>query len=261
MLTVLFTSLSLSSRQTKLIRSLLPLGKTLVGVAVLSTLMAGCIPLRLPTQLSEANLQMQVASTRAGTYTVNGTAELPNNTQLKVAAIRYLYPANVISDRLNPKPTYAILDYQSAKVTDGRWQTELKLWQPGKDGNLWESWQLHQTQLGLAFKPMERVVFLATLSPIDRLPQLEQQLAAQGLKLNNGIIYTTTEGARYAQIDRVLPISPPVNGNQTPTATADPNYGWGDRYLIPNEPPNPTRLERPTERPTTAPPTAAEFLY
>ncbi|HEY9643918.1 MAG TPA: hypothetical protein V6C57_25735, partial [Coleofasciculaceae cyanobacterium] len=89
----------------------------------------------------------------------------------------------------------------------------------------------------------------------------EQQLAEQGLRLANGTVRSTSEGQRYAQVNQTLAIALPTGETTPPRPQLDEvNYGWGYRYLIPNEPPNPYDLEFPGDRQTNAPPRPEEFL-
>ncbi len=221
----------------------------------------GCNGLWLP-QLSDLPLTMQITPVKLGVYAIAGEARLPQDTQITVAAIRYLEVDDVSEGAtlFNPTPTYSILAYQSAKVTKGKWQTQLDLWQVAKDGKYRESWQLEQSRLGLSFQPSEKVMFLATLTPIDDLSALEQQLARQGMRLTSGTVRSTPEGQRYAQMNRSLAIALPTGTTTPPTSTDEVNFGWGDRYLIPQEPQNPYDLQFPGDRQTNAPPIPDEFL-
>jgi hypothetical protein len=215
---------------------------------------------------------MRVTPVDAGVYAIAGETRLPENTQITVAAVRYLavdelptdsLPANsllVNATQFNPTPTYSILAYQPAKVTKGKWQTQLDLWQVAKDGKYQESWQLEQSRLGVSFKPSEKVMFLATLPPADDLSALEQRLARQGMRLAIGTVRSTSEGQRYAQVNQSLAIALPTGETAPPTSADEANFGWGDRYLIPQEPQNPYDLQFPGDRQTNAPPMPDEFL-
>ncbi|NJL21297.1 MAG: hypothetical protein HC895_11500 [Leptolyngbyaceae cyanobacterium SM1_3_5] len=104
-------------------------------------------------------------------------------------------------------------------------------------------------------------MFLATLDPIENLSQLEQDLDAQNLQLAKGIIRTGRDGLRFAQIDYLMAIAPPTGKTAPPPLNPDAeNGGWGRRYLVPQEPQNPTPIDRPTERQTNAPSRPEEFL-
>ena len=125
-----------------------------------------------------------------------GETRLPKDTQITVAAVRYLSVDDALDGgaaaQFNPTPTYSILAYQSAKVAQGKWQAQLNLWQVANDGNYRESWQLEQSRLGLSLKPAEKVMFLATLTPADDLSAIEQQLAKRGFAVGKW------SGSQYA---------------------------------------------------------------
>jgi hypothetical protein len=238
--------------------------KILISLTFLVVLLSGCnqVQFRLPNQWSTADLKMRVTPTNSpGFYLIDGTADLPDNTEITVAAVRYLYSADRASEKLNPDPTYSILAYQSVPVEQGVWHADLGLWQAAPNGQIQESWQLEQANLGLSLRPNSDVIFLATLAPLNRLAFLEQQLAIQGLRLAGGIIRTTADGQRYAQVNQTIAIAPPTGlAASLVPQPEDDNYGWGQRYLIPSEPQNPTRPELPNNRQTNAPPLPQEFL-
>jgi hypothetical protein len=215
-------------------------------------------------QLTDVKLDLQVAATETpGVYAVSGETNLPDQTQLTIAAVRYL---SLESGSLEnsaasaPTPTYSILAYQPAQIQHNQWQTRLNLWQVAPDGDYQETWQLEQAQLGLSFQPAREVVFLATLNPIDQLSRLEPLLAMRGMQLDNRTVQTS-EGQRYAQVDRAIAIALPTGKTTPPVLNPNQvNYGWGDRYVIPQEPQNPGELEFPRDRQTNAPPAPDEFL-
>lgn len=219
----------------------------------------------LPGQSKEVSLQMEVApNSDRSRYIVSGNTNLPDNTSITVAAIRYFNTAKNIANSADAtdstSATFAVLDYTSTTVKQGKWQAELALNQQGEDGRPWEAWQMQQSKLGLSLQPDETVSFVTTLKSMDQLVPLEQQLAEKGFRLPRGMIRSTTEGQRYAEVSQTIALAPPNPGQKPPSAAEPHNYGWGDRYLLVKEPQNPTRLERPKEPQTTAPPTAPEFL-
>lgn len=201
------------------------------------------------------------ASDQAGVFDLAGKTSLPDRTALVVLAVRYLNPAEPASIALNPEPTYSILAYQPVEVRQGRWQTQLNLWEVSANGQYQEAWQREQTKLGVSFDPTDNVVFLATLTPVNELRQLEQQLARRQQRLASQIIQSTSDGQRYAQVHQAIAVGLPTgNTAAPPPRPEDNNFGWGDRYIIPDEPPNPTNLQLPEQRQTNAPPRIEEFL-
>lgn len=239
----------------------------LLLISSLLPLVNGCQTLTLPGQRQEVSLQMAVQpSSERSRYTVSGTTNLPDNTPITVAAIRYFdsasSPAAVNPDRTaNPSgSTFAVLDYASTTVNQGKWQAELTLQQQGADGRGWEEWQMQQPKLGLTLKPAATVSFVTTLTAQNQLTPLEEQLAQKGFRLPRGIVRTTAEGQRYAEVIQTLALAPPNPGQSAPAASEPENYGWGDRYVLVKEPQNPTRLERPDQPQTNAPANPSEFL-
>jgi hypothetical protein len=224
-------------------------------------LTAGCTPpqsplsLIYPPKLQTVQWTWQVTKAdQPGRYQVAGQTDLPNRTQLTVAALRYLYPAVATAQQASLEPTYAILDYQTTTVEAGEWQTQLNLWQTAADGTFQENWQLEQQGLALRFNPQSDVVFLVTLAPIDQLPALQNQLAVQGRQLAQQSLRSSEDGERYAQSHQTISLALPSGRTSAPAANLNAeNFGWGRRYLIPQEPQNPTRLEQPTERQSDAP--------
>lgn len=221
-------------------------------------------PLRLErlTSRSDVDFSLQVSpSDQPGSFKVSGKTSLPDRTAMVVLAVRYLNPAEPASIALNPEPTYSILAYQPVEVRQGGWQTQLDLWQVAPNGQYQEAWQLEQPHLGVTFDPTNDVVFLATLTPVNELRKLEQQLARRRLQLASQIIQSTSDGQRYAQVYQALAIDLPTGKTAPPPPRPEEdNYGWGDRYIIPKEPQNPTNLQLPEQRQTNAPPRIEEFL-
>lgn len=241
---------------------------TLVLLLILNT---GCsqlsgtvqqLPNLLPGFSAEANFQLRVApSGRLGVYTVTGSTNLPDQSQITVAAVRYLRPANPLAQNVSPNPTFSILAYQDVEVNKGKWQAALNLWKVAPNGQFKEAWQLDQSKLGLTFTPEPEVTFLATVDPITSLSKLESLLEKQGIKLVSSVVRNTSDGEQYIQATQVLPVALPT-GRTTPPLQRpeDINGGWGPRFLLIPEPPNTNKFEQPDKRRTTAPLSPAELL-
>ncbi len=240
--------------------------KTLNRVAALVIgmlpMLSSCETIHFSRQNTDIDWNMRVTlSDRPGQYAIVGRADLPDRTPLTVIALRYLHPGQA-NQEVNPHPTYSILAYNPTEVMKGQWQTNLNLWQVGPDGRYQEAWQLEQRHLDLALNPDAEVIFLTTLAPVSALPKVEQTLGNQGRQLPQRSLYTTGEGERFAQVNQSIEVALPT-GSTTPAIPSldDRNDGWGERYLIPKEPQNPTRLTRPDNRQTNAPPRTVEFLH
>jgi hypothetical protein len=214
---------------------------------------------------SSTNLQFQIApGSTPGTYEVSGRTDFPDQSEIRVAAIRYLKPTQSTPLDFKSKPTYSVLAYQPTKIINGKWQTTLNLWQVAKDGRFQEAWQINQSKLKLPVKPIPEVVFFATLAPgenVDQLQPLEQELQKLGKQLDSSNIGNTADGQRFLRVSSQLKVALPTGSTTPPKMTAaDINGGWGNRFLIPPEPPIPYKLEFPKERRTNAPAASSEFL-
>jgi hypothetical protein len=252
-------------------QTLYPL-RRVVSIASLLILSAGCsqapsavrqLPALLPNLASDANFQIRVTpSPQKGVYTVAGRTNLPNESRITVAAIRYLNPKQPPALGVSPKPTFSILAYQDVKVNQGKWQTTLNLWKTAPNGRFQETWQLEQSKLGLTFEPEPDVLFLATVDPTDSFSELEKQLEKQGIELVSNVVRNTAEGDRYVQASQVLPVAL-ATGQTTPPKQRpeDINGGWGPRYLLLPEPPNINKLPRPDKRRIDAPLSPEEFMH
>ncbi len=229
-------------------------------------LLGGCTQLLSRFQKQPgAILQFHVSpSSDPGVYTISGSTDFPKQSEIRIAAVRYLRPTQSTSLARTPKPTYSVLAYQTATVSKGKWQTNLNLWQVAKDGRFQEAWQLNQKELKLLVKPAPDVVFLATLAPgdkTDQVQQLEQQLNKAGKSLGSELVSSTADGQRYVRVSHRLDVALPMGGTTPPPIKpSDINGGWGNRFLIPPEPPIPYTLEFPKNRRTNAPAAAEEFL-
>ncbi len=253
----------LRSLNYRTVRQFLQAGAVLAAVLLLSRF---CQPGRFSLgPRNDIDLQLSVSSEGSGVYAIAGTTNLPDNARLAIAAVRYLEPARQSGGFSDAKPSYSILAYQTATVTNGQWQAQLNLWQVAEDGRYQESWQFEQAALRLNLEPSQDVIFLATLNPIgkvEQLPALEQQLRNKKLTISGKHLYTAADGQQYIQVHQAQPVALPADRTTPPVRRPeDLNGGWGERYLMPGEPPNPYVLEQPTERQTDAPMRREEFLW
>lgn len=243
----------------------------LVSIALLLTSSTGCsqvllpaeqLPNLLPSIHSKADFQMHVTHKgNKGEYEVVGNTNLPDNSRIVVVAIRYLRSDKKLSQDINPKATYSILDYKDVKVNKGKWRITLNLWKIAPDGQFQEDWQLDKSELGLELLPKPEVTFLATLSPTIQFWEVERQLNKQGIKVPSRVTRSTADGERYIQASQVLPIELPTAKTTLPSqGIEDLNGGWGPRYLLIPEPPIIYKLEKFKERRTNEPLSPEEFL-
>jgi hypothetical protein len=234
----------------------------IIGSSFLLLLSAGCTDFRFPNQLSDAAIDLTVkAAPEKGNFEISGVASLPEKTKITVAALRYLQPEIVTNQSVKSGLTFSVLAYDEVEVANGQWQTQLNLWEVAPDGRFQEAWQIIQPKLNLALMPLPDVVFVATLAPVERLVDLEQQLAQRGRRLPSDSLSITVDGEKYLRVEEVMAIALP-NGKTTPPPVRpeDINDGWGNRFLLVPEPQNPVSLEFPTERQTNAPFKPEEIL-
>lgn len=241
---------------------------------LLLVLCSSCFSPKVP----EVSLNFSVESAnRPGTYTVTGTTNLPDRSQITVSAIRYLFPTE--GQRLGPDPntTYSILDRQIAEVVQSNWQATLNLEQIASDGRVQEAWQLTQAQTELSLTPSPEVSFLATFDPLNQrslasdpddtrtVARFAQSSQLQGntQELRGSLVRFTNEGQPYVQASQTLAIPLPTGKRQPPKLKPeDINGGWGNRYEIKPEPPVPSTM-RPQPLKTDqidAPLSPSEFL-
>jgi hypothetical protein len=187
---------------------------------------------------SEVRLNLSVQPTsRPGVYNALGSTNLPDQSQITVTALRYLFPKEQQFLAPDPKTTYSILDRQIVKVAKGKWQATLNLWQVAPDGRLREAWQLNQSQTGLLVNPAPEVSFLATFAPVEQSWKLGQQLNKTN-ELRGSLVRFTNEGQPYVQANQTLAIALPIGRKPPPKLQPeDINGGWGNRYEIKPEPP------------------------
>lgn len=227
--------------------------------ALLLILCTGCSPPSPP------NVDLQISKVdqagRPGVYNVTGSTNIPDQSQITVAAIRYLHPTNERSLSLESNSTYSTLARQIVNVKQGKWQTTLNLWQVAPDGHFREVWQLNQSQIG-AFNPASGVTFLATFEPASQIKTPEQP-DKQIQELQGSLVRFTSEGEQYVQASQTLPIALPAQKTTLAVLQAeDINGGWGNRYEIKPEPLSSSgiRTSAPKTVQTNAPLSPSEVL-
>ncbi|HAG85414.1 MAG TPA: hypothetical protein DCL61_30775 [Cyanobacteria bacterium UBA12227] len=214
-------------------------------------------------EAADIKLQLNVQSGgRPGLYSVTGTTNLPEQSQITVAAIRYLNSANQPLLSFDKTSNYSILDRQLVRVEKGKWQATLTLWQVAPDGRFQETWQLNQFQINTSVEPSPEVSFVATFEPDGQLATAKNQ-NVQTPELEGSLVRFTNEGQPYVKSSQTLRIPLPT-GRKTPPIPKpeDINGGWGDRYELKPEPPL-SKNTRPTSiksDQTNAPLSPSEFM-
>jgi len=232
---------------------------------VILLLLALCVSCSSPKP-PEVSLQLSVQpASRLGSYNVTGSTNLPDQSQITVAALRYLRPTGEVLLESDPKATYSILARQIVEVAKGTWQTTLNLWEIAPDGRLQEAWQLNQSKTGISLNPANEVSFVAIFDPAGQLPKPKQQKPQQDKipALRGSLVRFTAEGLPYVQANQTLEVALPVGKRPPPTLKPeDINGGWGKRYELPPEAPvarSISPLPIKTDQ-TNAPLSPSEFL-
>ncbi|MEQ8957560.1 MAG: hypothetical protein RLP02_06490 [Coleofasciculus sp. C2-GNP5-27] len=203
------------------------------------------------------------AAGRPGLYTLSGTTNLPDQSQITVAAIRDLrFPDQAVYRDESYSP-YSILDRQVVRVEDGKWQATLNLWQVAPDGHFREAWQLDESPIGESLQPSSEVSFVALFDPQGQLPTAENQ-TIQTPELEGQLVRFTNEGQPYVKVTQSEQIPLPT-GRKTPPVVKpeDRKWGWGtQRYELPPESPAPKNVRPPTLKTeqTNQPLLPSEFL-
>lgn len=212
----------------------------------------------------EINLTLNAqAGGRPGLYSLSGTTNLPDQSQITVAAIRDLRFPDQAVYRDNSNVPYSILDRQVVRVEDGKWQATLNLWQVAPDGHFREAWQLDESPIGESLQPSAEVSFVALFDPEGQLPTAENQ-TIQTPELEGQLVRFTNEGQPYIKVTQSQNIPLPT-GRKTPPVVKpeDMNWGWGkQRYELPPQPSAPKTIRPPTSKTeqTNQPLLPSEFL-
>ncbi|MEB3181194.1 MAG: hypothetical protein VKL59_19490 [Nostocaceae cyanobacterium] len=238
-----------------------------LSLAVILNLVTGCSPPQwlFPNPWAKDNISIKVEpSDRPGVYNLTGTANMPDNTKIAIAAIRYLQPREQQLLSLHSNLTYSMLAYQEALVKNGKWQTNLNLWEVASDGSFREVWQIvEEPKLKISLEPVKEISFIATTTRAGQAIKMQKQVDGQIQRLANKFLKYTTDGEQYAHISKIMPVDLPTGKTDAPAVKPeDFNFGWGDRYIIKEEDPNINRLQVPPEerQRTTAPISPSDFL-
>lgn len=228
-------------------------------IMLLLALCVSCSSAKPPDIALKLNTQ---AANSPGSYNVSGTTNLPNQSPITVAAIRYLRPANQEFSSTDSKGLYSILDRQMVRVDQGKWQAVLNLWQVAADGRLQEPWQLGLSTTGLSLNPSNEVSFVATFDPTGQFLKPAQQ-EVKNQDLQGTLVRFSSEGLPYVQASQTLQVNLPTGKKTPPTVKAeDLNGGWGKRYELLPQPTVPDRIstQQLKTSQTNAPLSPGEFL-
>jgi hypothetical protein len=202
-------------------------------IVLLGLLLTGCqsmpslLPNRQPLTLT---IDQITPDGTPGQYALHGQTTLPEGTELIVTAVRPLIsstPEVILSEDAIP----STLARTTVSVTqDGRWQTQLQLWQISPEGHYQENWQGQDPTAALGLSPGQDVMFAATLSP-SALARTQQKNLQDLRRLGNHPIFNVTPaGEPYLETQKTLTVPLP---NSNLTATVPPpnpdSSLWVDR--------------------------------
>jgi hypothetical protein len=227
------------------------------------------------TQKSQNEVRLEIKNVQSvsstGVYKITGTTNLPESSQIAIAAVRYLHPTEAEQTTgLSPDPNTnrSILDRQIVQVKQGQWEADLKLWQASPDGSYQETWQANQSNSKLT--PENDVTFNATFDPASQSQKSEkpvvdqsEPLQPQFQELEGKSLRFTNQGEKYVQASQSLLIPLPTGKTVPPRPQPeDVNDGWGNRYEIPPQTLTSESVPLPgtKSRQTNAYLSAAEFL-
>jgi hypothetical protein len=181
---------------------------------------------------------------QAGSYSIAGTTNLPDQTQITVSAIRPLQPTEQFMSNFGS--SYSVLARRFVPIEQGAWKTQLNLWQIASDGRFQEVWQLDQDRLGMQVQPDPTVIFLVTLDPANQPKALQQQIESQGEASTGNLVQFNTDGELYLQTSKTIPVALPSGRTSSPIAQKDkpltpPSLGEGTQTAPPDL--NPTQTD------------------
>lgn len=240
---------------------------SLFAVTSLALLLTSC------TYKPQNEVRLEIKNVQSagsnGMYKISGNTNLPESSQIAIAAVRYLSPAEaqqIIGSSPDPNTNRSILDRQIVEVKQGEWEADLNLWQVSPDGSYRETWQGNQFQTKLT--PESDVTFNVTFDPGSQSQKLEKSVESEPLQpqvqqLEGKSLRFTNQGEKYVQASQSLSIPLPTGKTVPPRLQPeDVNDGWGNRYEIRSQTlaSGSTLLPPTKSRQTNAPLSAQEFL-
>lgn len=205
--------MNLNSLKRQLLLSMLPLLVVCSGCTALPNWFNATLS---PAPVGLTIRQVEPAG-QPGNYTIAGSASLPDQTQITIAAVRYFQSVAPAEAEAGFNPNYAILDRQTALVNQGNWEAKLNLWQVAPDGQYQEAWQLGDS---VQLEPASTVSFLATLDPPNQPSDLKAKVENQDDSVQATLARFTTDGELYLQAVKTLPIALPTGSTAPPTPSA-----------------------------------------
>jgi hypothetical protein len=190
-------------------------------ILLIMTTTTGCrqLPSWIPGTTTSSSVDISILqvqpTNRPGVYSVVGSANFPDQTQLTVAAVRLLSDAQS-SNHKHAKLSYELLDRQFTTIERGNWRASLNLWQVAPSGDFQEPWQISQPYLSREFQASPQVTFTATFDPV-RYPNNFQRQIEEGDRplVRPSLAQYNADGEVYLQASKTLAIALPT-GRTTP---------------------------------------------
>ena len=212
-----------------------------VKIAVISAIVFGygCTSKnREEVQIKNLNIQPIESSSK---YKVSGTTNLPDNSIIKVIAVRDLVNTNgeeapsINIDNISS----SILDRKNVEVKAGEWQVELNISHKSADGISRESWQ--NDSYKPQFKPRNKVSFIATFNPVSQWQKWDgKALEKPQTKIQEPqgkLVRVTNDGEKFVQATKTLSIPvTAVKNISSLSKSKQLNDDWGNRYLLNQQP-------------------------
>ncbi|AFY57810.1 hypothetical protein Riv7116_5434 [Rivularia sp. PCC 7116] len=209
-----------------------------VNMAVISaiTFSSGCTFQNADeVQIKNMNVQPIESSSK---YKVSGKTNLPDNSIIKVIAVRGLVNTNAetapfINNSANI--TRSILDRKNVEVKSGEWQAELNISHKSADGISRESWQ--NDSYMPQFKPEDKVSFIATFNPVSQWQRSDNKaLEKPPTKIQQPqgkLVRVTNSGEKFVQATKTLSIpAATIKNISSLSKSKQVNDDWGNRYLL-----------------------------
>lgn len=163
-----------------------------------------------------------------GQFTLTGTTNLPEKTPLTVSAVRLVKSPN-ISDLTPEGSQHAVLDRKSALVKNGRWQTQLQLWEVGSEGTYQESWQIIVGSTVDPASSSPSVDFLATLEPIDLAKSALMARSDLLEGANSSLLNFTPDGEPYLKASQSRVVALPIGAVSATGLPQESQATWENR--------------------------------
>lgn len=188
-------------KRTLLLALLLGLALLGSGCQALSALSSSQPPLTM-------TIDQITSQSSPGEYALYGQTSLPDGTKFVISALRPLTSSDP-DLALSDETIYGTLARSSAIAENGRWQTQLSLWQVSSTGTYQEIWQMQDALADLELSPSSNVEFLMTLTP-RTLAQIKQANLKDFNQLGKSPLFQATpDGEPYLEVRKAQPVSLP----------------------------------------------------